>query len=240
MLNFNTNGLGKVLDALKQNIMKHTHVARIGIVKQIEENGTAYIQLLPQEKDEKDNLTLCYNASPFTLNLNDTVVVIFADKDFRHNLKQIQQQLSLTKESESILHSLDYGIIISSMNSQPLDANTYPVDWDATYSNNVLHQVLTMNNGDKLTSDVEIDFGSNDYNLLINKPTFWGYEVKNDILTPQIQTNEPDVSKYPEWYKTEENAQLDLLALHKNDIIISDNNPTELYEIYKDDTLLSN
>ena len=46
-----------------------------------------------------------------TLHVNDTVVVVFCDTDFRINLKKIKSHMVIS-ETENNLHSMSYGIII--------------------------------------------------------------------------------------------------------------------------------
>lgn len=221
-LSFNTTGLGKVLDALKSNIMKNTHNSSLGIVREIS-NDTAYVEFIPIiDKNNRTN-TLCYNMCPFKLAVNDLVVVIFTDHDFRKNLRQYKNDSTLTQLiTQDVLHSIEYGVIITKLDAE-LPDNKYPVKWSATFNNNQLTQTLTMSDTSELSVTVDIDTTqkvtsvngktgeveltlkdlgdlpsvvlSGSYNDLINKPTVYSKTVENDMLTSVFDNITPQIQK---------------------------------------------
>lgn len=190
--NFQDSSLAKVLDALKSNIMRNTHVATLGIIKQLNNDNTAYVQFIPENKNEDSSNVICYNASPFKLTINDLVVVIFIDKDFKHVLNQYNKNMALTKQGDDVLHSIEHGVIITKYNGTISSKDTYPVSWSATYNDNVLYQTLTMNNGTTLSSSVTIQSGStwDGVNIYYDE-TIEGASVKQyDLWLTEYRTEE--------------------------------------------------
>lgn len=208
---FMFSGLGKVLDALKSNILRNTHVATFAQVKAIESNNRVLVEFIPKIKDSTSYVYV-YNASPFEVKVDDLVIVLFMDKNFKINLRQYQSNYELTEIEANVLHSIEFGVIITVYNGTISTQDTYPVEWLSTYANDILTQTLVMNNGTRLTNNVTIEGGSSgvtsvngktgdvvltisdiadvpevaitgDYNDLINKPTVYSETVQGDMLS---------------------------------------------------------
>lgn len=263
--NFMSGSLSKVLDALKSNIMRNTHVATFAQVKEILNNNRVMVEFLPRTKETKTYVNV-YNASPFEVKVDDVVIVIFTDKNFKINLRQYESGYELTEIEANVLHSIEFGVIISVYGGTIATKDTYPIEWSSSYSNDVLTQTLTMNDGTTLSNEITIHAGTSgvtsvngktgdvvltisdigdvpevaitgDYNDLINRPTVYSNVVEGDMLsgvfdkiTPQLQTLEPDSTRFQYWYKeeVEENETQNLLLSTSDDIININNNNTLL------------
>ena len=217
---FNINGLGKVLDALKNNIMRNTHVATFGIVKETNDD-VAYVEFLPIIDKNNTTNVMCFNASPFALEVNDLVIVIFMDRNYRQNVKQYLADKALSELNiGDILHSMEYGVIISKVGAEITD-NKYPNKWTSSFSNGTLSQTLTMSDGSTLSNSVSIsidapvtsvngktgavvltleDLGdfppvvfSGSYNDLYDKPTVYLETVEGDMLSHVFNNITPQV-----------------------------------------------
>lgn len=97
----NQDSIVELCLALKEATMRDTKVANIATIVQI--NNTDYIcKILGTEQ-----LISCIVASGLTLAVNDNVVVLFTDTDFRQILNSSNKTIT-----NSTLHSINYGIII--------------------------------------------------------------------------------------------------------------------------------
>lgn len=102
-----------VLLALKENIMIELNVATIGKVRSIE-GQTAKVQLYPAIKNEQPQTIYSIISSNLDVNVNDIVVVLYLDRNFISALKKLKQNQNPSSISDDvILHSKEYGIIIS-------------------------------------------------------------------------------------------------------------------------------
>ena len=113
----NSSDFLKVLLALEAKTMRDTHVATIA---KIVELGTTTHRcvVIPTLKDESEKFIYAYYLEDITLNVDDVVLILFTDRNFTQNLRQIDynQKLSLL-DSQSELHSQSYGIIIGKLRS---------------------------------------------------------------------------------------------------------------------------
>lgn len=102
----------KVLMALKLNINRDLKVASLGIVKSIN-NDEYFVEQFPLLENEKAKRITCYKLENLTININDAVLVLFLDRNFLQNLKQLKSgnKLSLSTNNTE-LHSEKFGIII--------------------------------------------------------------------------------------------------------------------------------
>lgn len=97
----NQDSIVELCLALKEATMRDTKVANIATIVQI--NDTDYIcKILGTEQ-----LISCIAISSLTLAVNDNVVVLFTDTDFRQILNSSNKTIT-----NSALHSINYGIII--------------------------------------------------------------------------------------------------------------------------------
>lgn len=103
----------EVLLTLKRNIFKNLKVASLAQVKEVGET-TIKVSLFPVYSDESELTVDCYKLNNLELSKEDVVLVLFLDKNFIQNLKQIKNNQNKTNlDSNNIeLHSLKYGIII--------------------------------------------------------------------------------------------------------------------------------
>lgn len=102
-----TSAFLEVLMALKENINKDLNVAEIGRVVNINEDKIK-VQLL----NNSDQRLICYKLKGLVLDVNDYVLIVFTNSDFRSNLNKIKNnKLPQNIENEQ-WHSTNYGIII--------------------------------------------------------------------------------------------------------------------------------
>lgn len=99
----------RVLEALKGNINRNLNVAELAIIKTKNDDGTYSCSLL----NHPDTLINCYSLPDDNFEIETLVVILFINSDFRTNIKTYLSG-KITKEVEDkILHSKDYGIILS-------------------------------------------------------------------------------------------------------------------------------
>ena len=103
----------EVLLTLKRNIFKNLKVASLGQVTKIG-SDIINVTLFPLYKEETNVVIDCYKLKDLELKLNDVVLILFLDRNFIQNLKQIKNNQSKTNldVNNVELHSLKYGIII--------------------------------------------------------------------------------------------------------------------------------
>lgn len=105
----------KVLFALKDNIMRDLHVASFAKVTQVNNDGTCLVSLFPLIKDESDKNLQVTNYSSMDINIGDIVLILFLDRNYTQNFKQVKLNQNLTPLTDNKnLHSQKYGVIISS------------------------------------------------------------------------------------------------------------------------------
>ena len=114
-INGNSSDFFKVLLALKANTMRDIHVATLGqVISYDSTSKVATVKPFPLVQKEAEKLITCYTTKDVAT--NDIVVVLFTDRDFIQNLKQLkagQQTSSINDISD--LHSERYGIIIGTI-----------------------------------------------------------------------------------------------------------------------------
>lgn len=112
---YDENDLLTVLLTVKSNILRDLKVASLGVVKEIEDNNYI-VKLFPLLQNENDKTILCFKLKDITIVKDDIVLILFTDRNFIQNLKQIKLNQTLTKLTENYdLHSHNYGIIIGKL-----------------------------------------------------------------------------------------------------------------------------
>lgn len=112
---YDENDLLTVLLTVKSNILRDLKVASLGVVKEIEDNNYV-VKLFPLLQNENEKTILCFKLKDITIVKNDVVLILFTDRNFIQNLKQIKLNQTLTKLTENYdLHSHNYGIIIGKL-----------------------------------------------------------------------------------------------------------------------------
>ena len=89
----NKNDDLEVLLALKRNIFRELNVASLGQVKEIGE--TYKVVLFPTYSDELELTIECFKLRDLEITTGDVVLVLFLDRNFLQNLKQIKNNHSL-------------------------------------------------------------------------------------------------------------------------------------------------
>ena len=103
----------RVLEALKGNINRNLNVAELAVVKTKNNDGTYSCSLL----NHPDTLINCYTLPGDDAELDSLVIILFINSDFRTIIKTYLSG-KITKDVEDkILHSKDYGIILSKHDS---------------------------------------------------------------------------------------------------------------------------
>ena len=112
---YDENDLLTVLLTVKSNILRDLKVASLGVVKEIEDNNYI-VKLFPLLQNENEKTILCFKLKDITIIKDDIVLILFTDRNFIQNLKQIKLNQTLTKLTENYdLHSHNYGIIIGKL-----------------------------------------------------------------------------------------------------------------------------
>ena len=92
--------------ALKKNTMQNTNVAEVCKIIEVR-TDTIKCEVI------NTGLTLfCSSLQNLSLQVDDIVLVIFTDTDFRVNLTRLKQGQQVGKVSSETLHSSNYGIVI--------------------------------------------------------------------------------------------------------------------------------
>ena len=97
----------RVLMALKKNTMKDNNVAEVAKISSIS-SGKITCTLLSNSK----TFIYCEALKDLDVQVNDVVLIIFTNTDFRQNLNRIKNNQQPIDNSNEILHSLNYGIIV--------------------------------------------------------------------------------------------------------------------------------
>lgn len=97
----------RVLLALKSNIMKDCNVSEVCIVNAKEDD----VYLCSPINDRKTTV-YCHTLQNLDLRINDIVLVIFTNTDFRQNLKRFKANQQFVDISNDSTHSLNHGIVI--------------------------------------------------------------------------------------------------------------------------------
>ena len=109
----------EVLMSLKRNIFKSLKVASIGKVKDIRDDE-ALVTLFPTYKNEVEISIWARIAKSVTVEVDDIVVILFLDRNFKQSLKQTlrEEQRTLLEVNNIQLHEYNNGIIIANINRQ--------------------------------------------------------------------------------------------------------------------------
>lgn len=130
----NTTNVGsdflRVLMALKTNIMKDINVCDIAIVKSISDEGVYCTMLnnsqttvlakvmspLKTESNEETNTTDTTDSTTEPqLQVNDIVVVLYTNTDFRQNLAKLSAGEATYDVDSTTRHSKSFGVIIGTL-----------------------------------------------------------------------------------------------------------------------------
>lgn len=108
----NSSDFLKVLLAVKDKAMRDTHVATIAKVIELGDM-THRCSIIPTLKDESEKFVQAYYLEGLELDVDDIVLILFTDRNFTQNLRQLHYNQKLSPlEGQSELHSQSYGIII--------------------------------------------------------------------------------------------------------------------------------
>lgn len=97
----------RVLLALKKNTMKDSNVADVAVVSSILSDKIT-CTLLSNSKA----FIYCEKLQDLNVQVNDVVLIVFTNTDFRQNLNRIKNNQQPIDNSNEVLHSLNYGIIV--------------------------------------------------------------------------------------------------------------------------------
>ena len=96
-----------VLDASKANIQSSTYVGRICKVESVNNDSITCININNEQQRLK-----CIAFQNLVIQKGDIVLVMFTDEDYRQNIKRIKNNERQQNYETTILHSLNYGVII--------------------------------------------------------------------------------------------------------------------------------
>ena len=109
---FYEDDLLSVCTTLKGNIFRNLKVATLAkVIKS--ENDIIKCKPFPLVEKEASKIINCYKLKNLTLKEDDVALVLFLDRNFLQNLKQIKNNQKLTTLQQNVdLHSDKFGIII--------------------------------------------------------------------------------------------------------------------------------
>ena len=114
---FETGDFLSVLLSLERHIMKNLKVGSLGVIQTIDiTNKKVLVELFPRSKNEDIKYINCFCLTNNISNLakGQIVCVLFLDKNFIKNLKQLQTGVQSNLEvDDTILHNESYGIILN-------------------------------------------------------------------------------------------------------------------------------
>lgn len=110
MITGNQSNQGSFLDvmlALKNNVMRDLNVAEVVEVKKISTNSiTVSVLTNPQQMLE------CVALQNLDVQLNDIMLVIFTNTDFRTNLNKFKNNQTLQKIDNQTMHTKNTGVLV--------------------------------------------------------------------------------------------------------------------------------
>lgn len=101
-----TASFADVCIALKNNVMRNTHVAELVIVKSIGSTIKCSLLTNPAQTIE------CIALSGLDVKVDDVMLTIFTLSDFRTNLTKLKRNQSISKIEKQTLHSINHGVLI--------------------------------------------------------------------------------------------------------------------------------
>ena len=103
----NDGSLLSLLLTLKDNVMYNTNVAEVMKVNKINED----LIYCSEINSSKANCACC-KLQDLNISINDIVLVLFTNTDFRANLKKIKNNQPTQDTNNRCEHSKSYGVII--------------------------------------------------------------------------------------------------------------------------------
>lgn len=100
-----TDDLTRMLFAVRDNAMRNTNVSDIARITVIED----YITCIDINKGDT---IICTKLQDLDVKVNDTVLIVYTNTDFRENLSRIKQDVQPQVIKDCTLHSKNYGVII--------------------------------------------------------------------------------------------------------------------------------
>ena len=111
---FYENDLLAVCMELKANIFRNLKVGTLA--KVISTNDIIKCKPFPLLENETEKIIDCFKIKEVEVKPNDVVLILFVDRNFIQNLKQIKGNQKLTSLQQNIdLHSDKFGIIIGTL-----------------------------------------------------------------------------------------------------------------------------
>lgn len=111
---FYENDLMAVCMELKSNIFRTLKVGTLG--KVISVNDIIKCKPFPLLENETEKIIDCFKIKEVDVKPNDVALILFVDRNFIQNLKQIKGNQKLTSLQQNIdLHSDKFGIIIGTL-----------------------------------------------------------------------------------------------------------------------------
>lgn len=102
----NFNSFQRLIEALRDNILRTIHVSVIAKVDKILDNGLYQCTVLGN-----NNIIQC-NSINLTISANDVVIVLFTDNDYRDIINKSLLGLEVDDSNTKVKHSIDYGVIV--------------------------------------------------------------------------------------------------------------------------------
>lgn len=130
--------------------MRHTNVATLALVQNVDEDGYVFCIPYPIRDGESATTIKVWNMFNIEVAKNDSVLVVFTDRDYRLNVNNVSEK-NIVSTNDSALHKMEYGIIIggignnSSNNDEVNDLKKQIASMQSTITN-LENQINEINN----------------------------------------------------------------------------------------------
>lgn len=211
----------EVFKSFETKIKKGIHTATMAVVIK-SDSDTIYCMPFPIEEDTDAKVIEAYNISNATYSKGEKCLILFTDRDFRTNRKNVTTDSnSVTKTNNATLHSDLYGIVIptKSSGSTPTESNLliyssksdFPIEGDTNklYFSIEDDIIYSYNANIKSYESISIDYDS-----IKNKPTIYTYTGVDGI---KIYSNNES-----EKYVSLSSCNTNKLTQESDDILILD------------------
>ena len=109
-----------IFQDFQTKINRDLNVASFAIVEKVD-GRSIYCKPFPIRKESQPYTIIAYLASlKLKINVDDIVLVIFTDRDFRTCIDSVKSNVNYTTEDND-LHSINYGVVVSKIESNDED-----------------------------------------------------------------------------------------------------------------------
>lgn len=116
-----------LFQSAEERTMRHVHVSSLAKVKAV--NGNNVVAMLFPKREGTDAIEInAYNLFNSAINVGDTILIVFTDRDFNVNLATISQDNnSVAETGDDDLHSLSNAIAIKTTSEKQGEGDFVPI-----------------------------------------------------------------------------------------------------------------